>query len=82
MMKTAIKLTQSEIRSTVDRVTHAEGLILQLPPTHAGRNAWLLEYGKREESRKMRADRGLSWDEGTEAVARTASGALQGDDLA
>lgn len=40
-----IEITEAEVRSGVDRVKWAEGLILQLPATHDGRNSWLLAYG-------------------------------------
>src|SRR5574337_630798 len=33
-----INLNAAEIRSGLDRVRYAEGLIQQLPPTHDGRN--------------------------------------------
>lgn len=40
-----IEITEAEVRSGVDRVKWAEGLILQLPLAHEGRNSWLLNYG-------------------------------------
>lgn len=39
-----IRLTPAEIQSGRTRVDWAEGLILQLPETHDGRNSWLLNY--------------------------------------
>jgi len=42
---TTIQLTEAEIRSGVDRVRWAEGLIRQLPANHDGRNSWLLNSG-------------------------------------
>lgn len=44
-MKTAIILTSDEVQSKQSRVNWAEGLILQLPKEHDGRNSWLLNYG-------------------------------------
>lgn len=46
-----IKLTQAEIQSGLDRVRWAEGLILQLPENHEGRNSWLLNYGTDKDQR-------------------------------
>jgi hypothetical protein len=45
-----------------ERVRWAEGLILQLPATHDGRNSWLLNYGEGAEAQALRAERGLGWD--------------------
>ncbi len=53
-MRYGIKLSKSEIQSQHDRVKWAEGLILQLPETHEGRNSWLLNYGKSAESLMLR----------------------------
>lgn len=47
-----IKLTPAEIQSGLDRVRWAEGLILQLPENHDGRNSWLLNYGTDKEQRQ------------------------------
>lgn len=44
--KVSIELSPEEIQSGLDRVRWAEGLILQLPEDHDGRNSWLLNYGK------------------------------------
>lgn len=52
--KDVIRLTPVEIQSGSSRVKWAEGLIEQLPETHDGRNSWLINYGKREESDKIR----------------------------
>jgi hypothetical protein len=55
-----IRLTPAEIQSGHDRVRWAEGLILQLPNTHDGRNSWLLNYGLSAEAdacRKRWTDR-------------------------
>ena len=42
---------------SVERLrTWAQGLILQLPCTHEGRNSWLLNYGVGEESDWLRAE--------------------------
>ena len=54
-MAKMIELTLAEIQSGMDRVKWAEGLILQLPETHDGRNSWLLNYGVGPESDKIRA---------------------------
>ena len=43
-MKTIIILNKAEIQSGYNRVDWAEGLILQLPVDHQGRNNWLLNY--------------------------------------
>jgi hypothetical protein len=55
MIATAIHLSPAEIQSGHDRVRWAEGLILQLPQTHDGRNSWLLNYGTGAESDAIRA---------------------------
>ena len=49
-----IKLTKAEIQSGLNRVKWAEGLILQLPETHDGRNSWLGNYGVGTESDAIR----------------------------
>lgn len=41
-----IALTPAEIKSGLDRIRWAEGLIRQLPADHDGRNSWLLNYGR------------------------------------
>lgn len=55
MTAAAIQLTPAEVESGHDRVQWAEGLILQLPANHDGRNSWLLNYGTGEESDAVRA---------------------------
>jgi hypothetical protein len=50
-----IRLTRAEIQSGSDRQQWAEGLILQLPPTHDGRNSWLMNYGTSDTARRLRA---------------------------
>jgi len=52
----------------MDRQQWAENLILQLPPDHDGRNSWLLNYGRKDVSRKLRRLRGLEFDERSQAV--------------
>lgn len=47
----SIPLTEAEIRSGIDRVAWAEGLIRQLPEDHDGRNAWLANFGTGAERR-------------------------------
>lgn len=78
--KTEIKLSKMEIQSGLNRVNVAEGLVLQLPKTHEGRNTWLLNYGIREEAQalrkndgKKRADAGyvtrkLEWNADTDCL--------------
>jgi len=79
--RVSIKLSKAEIQSKLTRVDHAEGLILQLPSDHDGRNTWLLNYGKgavaeelRNTDNDKRKERGYSprklvWDEETECLA-------------
>jgi len=63
MIKSLCAFSKAEIQSGLSRVKSAEGLILQLPTTHDGRNTWLLNYGVGEEAQKLRADRNLvGWD--------------------
>ena len=49
-----IKLNGHEIQSGSTRVDWAEGLILQLPEDHDGRNSWLLNYGISEVANEIR----------------------------
>lgn len=49
-----IQLTMAEIQSGLSRVKWAEGLILQLPENHDGRNSWLLNYGVGPEADALR----------------------------
>lgn len=51
----AITYTKHEKQSGRDRQHHAEGLISQLPATHDGRNTWLINYGRSQESDALRA---------------------------
>ena len=79
-MKTTIKLTAAEIQSKQSRVNWAEGLIVQLPKEHDGRNSWLLNYGVGEEANTLRANdkhkrenlgytpRNLVWDHETDSL--------------
>lgn len=62
---TAIKLTGAEISSGLNRVKGAEGLILQLPVKHDGRNTWLMNYGVGKEAIKLREKHGVKWLEET-----------------
>ena len=55
--KTIINLSSAEIQSKHSRVKFAEGLILQLPETHDGRNSWLLNYGIGKEAKELRSSR-------------------------
>ena len=59
--KEVIELTRSEIISGLNRQKSAEGLILQLPPTHEGRNTWLINYGTGAEAVKLRKERGIKF---------------------
>ena len=68
-----IKLTGEELQSGSDRVKWAEGLILQLPNTHDGRNSWLLNYGTGDEAKTLRAKRDIKFEEDTRA-AETVTG--------
>lgn len=52
--KKKIKLDKHEIQSGSTRVDWAEGLIVQLPKNHDGRNSWLLNYGVQNEAKKLR----------------------------
>lgn len=62
------ELTPFEVQSGLDRVRNAEGLILQLPPNHDGRNTWLLNYGVGEEAVARRLNRGILFLENTQAA--------------
>lgn len=65
------QLTKAEIQSGLDRVRWAEGLIEQLPPSHEGRNSWLLNYGQGAEANKLRTEyrhRPLAWNEATKSA--------------
>lgn len=64
-----IKSTKQEIQSGEDRVRWAEGLILQLPMNHDGRNSWLINYGTSSFAKKLRANRKLLWDKKHRACA-------------
>lgn len=66
-MKTII-INKSEIQSGLDRVKFAEGLILQLPNTHNGRNSWLLNYGISDEAIALRTKRNIGFDEITNSA--------------
>jgi hypothetical protein len=60
--------TLAEVQSGLDRLRWAEALILQLPADHDGRNSWLMNYGRAEEARRLRAKRGLTFNEQSQAV--------------
>lgn len=57
--------TKAEVQSGFDRQRAAEGLILQLPSDHDGRNTWLLNYGVSAEADKIRSrhPKPCGWDE-------------------
>ncbi len=65
---TNIVLTKAEIQSNYDRVKWAEGLILQLPAEHDGRNSWLLNYGRGDEAQAKRKARKLEFNEQSQAI--------------
>ncbi len=71
--KRIIRLTKCEVQSNYNRQKAAEGLILQLPNTHEGRNTWLLNYGVRKEAIKLRERRNIGFDDGTESAHTTDS---------
>lgn len=50
-----IRLTAHEVQSGHDRQKWAEGLILQLPENHDGRNSWLINYGETDEASAKRS---------------------------
>lgn len=56
-MTAIIQLSPAEIQSRHNRVAWAEGLILQLPEMHDGRNSWLLNYGVGPEAELLRKNR-------------------------
>lgn len=62
MSKDKIQLNKAEIQSSVNRVKWAEGLILQLPKTHEGRNSWLLNYGIGDEAKELRKNKNIEFD--------------------
>ena len=66
--KTTIKLNVHEIQSGLNRQRHAELLIEQLPIDHDGRNTWLLNYGRKEDSKEKRKKRGIKFDKLTESA--------------
>lgn len=66
-----IKLSKSEKQSGLNRVKYAEGLILQLPSDHDGRNTWLLNYGTSEQAVEMRKQRGLKFIKKTQSAKTT-----------
>lgn len=65
--------TGAELQSGLDRLKWAEGLILQLPANHEGRNSWLLNYGIKEEAVKLRQKRGLKFIEKYKAAETSGS---------
>ena len=54
MTENVICLSEVEIIANYTRVQWAEGLILQLPATHEGRNGWLMNYGIKVEADAFR----------------------------
>lgn len=72
-MELFLTLTPAEIQSNHNRQQHAEGLILQLPENHDGRNTWLLNYGIGAEAIHLRKKRDIKFDEKTQAAETTPS---------
>jgi hypothetical protein len=67
-------MSPAEIQSHSDRVNWAEGLILQLPADHEGRNSWLLNYGRGQQADALRVKHGFNgfdWVESWECLAPT-----------
>lgn len=76
--------TPAEIQSNHDRQKWAEGLILQLPTDHDGRNSWLLNYGRGEEAQALREERHLPWSDKYQSAFPKhmhAAGTLIGKDI-
>lgn len=72
--QTEIKLSAAEIQSGSSRVKWAEGLILQLPNSHDGRNSWLLNYGHSEQAKYLRERHpDLKFDEERDCFIQDAS---------
>ena len=69
-MKKKIKLSKAELQSNISRVAWAEGLILQLPKEHEGRNSWLLNYGIGIDAIMMRKEHesNLVWNKKTSCL--------------
>lgn len=65
---TTINLTEAEIQSGHDQQGWAEGLILQLPIDHDGRNSWLLNYGRSQCAIDPRKARNISFNDYTQAA--------------
>lgn len=61
-------LTPAEVQSGSSRVHWAEGLILQLPEDHDGRNSWLLNYGTGPEAQALREKHKVAWIRETQAA--------------
>lgn len=69
--RTNIQLNPAELQSNSSRIKWAEGLILQLPWNHEGKNSWLMNYGQSEVAitiRKALVDSKYVWDEKTESI--------------
>lgn len=62
------RMNGAEEQSQRTRVDWAEGLILQLPKDHDGRNSWLLNYGRGIEAQNLRVDYALSFDVQTQSA--------------
>lgn len=62
-----ITLSSYETQSGLNRVQHAENLIMQLPQEHDGRNTWLLNYGVKKEAKEKREAKNLNFIEATQS---------------
>lgn len=63
-----IALTDAEVQSRHDRQRWAEGLIIQLPSHHDGRNSWLLNYGVGAEAQALREKHGYAFNSKSRAI--------------
>lgn len=66
-----LELTGAEIQSGHDRQEWAEGLLLQfleLKPDHEGVQSWLLNFGRKSYSRRLRHERNIQWNKRTQSA--------------
>ncbi len=73
MSERYIKLSEAELQSGLDRVTHAELMIAQMPRDHGGANTWLLNYGKGTRGVDLRERHGVKFIEQTRCAETTNS---------
>lgn len=62
MSRKIVQFNAFETQSGLNRIKNAEGLILQLPQNHDGRNTWLLNYGVGKEAEALREKHSFQWD--------------------